>query len=60
MSAIDTQGKTIPMDFEHDLPSETIALHGLGSGVSTRGGIERRHIDYFLGTEAELRQYLAR
>jgi hypothetical protein len=60
MTATYTSGKLIPIDYEGDLPPDTVSLHSLGSGVSTQGGKQEKYIEDFVGTRAELRKYVDR
>jgi hypothetical protein len=58
ITATYTNGKPIPTDDEGELPPDTVSLHSLGSGVSTRGGKQEKYIEDFVGTRAELRKYV--
>lgn len=55
--AVYVSGKQIPIDVEDDLPADKIVLHSLGSGVRTKNGTTEEYIEYFVGTQADLRTY---
>ncbi len=60
MTAMYTNGKHIPIDYEGKLPPDAVSLHSLGSGVSNQGGKQEEYIENFVGTKAELSKYVDR
>jgi hypothetical protein len=57
-SAMYANGDQIPIDYEKRLPPDAITLHSLGAGGETRNGRRVDLIEEFVGSEAELRQYV--
>ncbi len=57
MTASYANGQIIPIDYERRLPSDSVTLHSLGSGVRTQNGKSEEYIEYFVGTKAEMRKY---
>ena len=55
MTAKYSDGKSIPIDYERDLPNDTVTLHSFGSGSTTLGD---KRDDYFVGTNSEFRKYV--
>ena len=58
MTATYANGRSIPIDHENNLPSNSITLHSFGYGVRTQNGKEVRDIGYFVGTKAEFRKFV--
>lgn len=58
--AVYASGKPLPMKIENNLPADMIVLHSLGSGSHTKYGTTEEYIEYFVGTQAELRKYVDR